>query len=1233
MIKTDCLLKLLIIISAILTNQHAAAQIFPSEFAINCTMSEQSVPNQGNIQNQDCSQVYAYLSDAEYHVPFIPTADDPEMLVNVNLLFVQRADGTGHFNQSDTEAMEVWDEIEIKVNDTFSQLIEPSYIGNNADCQDPFASFISDTKIRFQFIKVFINDDAFFDDSDAIFDNPEDEPPGIYEVYQDYLDNLYPELRCRNAINVAMPTNAENLNDVLQGFSYDSDGQNEAIYDFFDLMSVDYAVLSNLYSKYIDMRDNQPNTTEYPYPWDPDIKQWFINSTARGLEHELGHAMGLMHYNAVHDNQECENSIMDPAGDSPGNYLPPSEIGKLHRNFAFASPRNRVDPSSYSNIPIEISTDQTWDNDRKLYRPLLIKNGATFTLTCKLLMNRDAKIMIEPGGTLIVDGGVLTGYCNDFWEGIEVWGDFNQHQYAFNGNEYHQGRVIFKNGAIVQNAREAIRNWKPGDWSSTGGIIQADNSTFINCRRVAEFMSYQNFSPSNPSLNRPDASYFYECTFQLDDEYPEDLNQFIPEARLSFWKMDRIKIEGCTFENLSETPLTSEARSIGIRAHDSNIIVREHCNDQFPEYGNCDLEIENDFIGWFRGIESLESISSRPISVSRSNFNKNMQGIYLGGSNFSRIFDNDFYLGDHPFTEFQQTESEGPETNLGISSNETFHFTIYENEFEGVNSEVLSHGVLIKNSGGNDNVVYHNNFTGLNESANGWQINRNISAVKDYIAGELGLQFNCNSNQNNLHDFRVMRTNEGNLTEFNNSGIRTNQGEPFAAYGGAGNVFTPGGNPLPYEYGHWAVDIDNNLFIRYNEYSQFNNNLLTAEMTPGTYIISYSSQNNCPTYKKDGKVSGLYEQKNTELGGLEYTYHQLIDEGNTPDMLNEIALSWPDDAWDLRDELISRSPYNSESVLIAAAEKEIMPHAMLLEVLLANPDALTSGHVIRVVSEELANPLPSYMIDLLYASRDETTLRTQMQSQLGKLHTSASTLKNLSVAEEFFSDGENHEQDSLGVFISKTKTVSSEIARASFLTGNAQFQAAVDVLDSLRINSKLTALEEYEIQKFENLITLLDAAHSGGRTIANLTLSEINQLVNIADDPDSGFAGLKAKNALCFHYDICFDEIGAPKSMASGGRKPRKEKSEILEELISSKAFPNPANDYTTITFKLLNAMENTRLFVYNNTGQLIKNLLLGKTYQGAELIDTRHFDSGLYLYEIVQDNEQIFSGKFNVVD
>lgn len=85
-------------------------------------------------------------------------------------------------------------------------------------------------------------------------------------------------------------------------------------------------------------------------------------------------------------------------------------------------------------------------------------------------LRREARLIVHPGGKLIVNGGTLTNACDgEMWQGIIVEGNPNLPQYA-----QRQGSVILNN-ATVENARNAIST-RGADtnavYEHTGGIVE-----------------------------------------------------------------------------------------------------------------------------------------------------------------------------------------------------------------------------------------------------------------------------------------------------------------------------------------------------------------------------------------------------------------------------------------------------------------------------------------------------------------------------------------------------------------------------------------------------------------------------------------------------------------------------------------------------------------------------------------------------------------------------------------
>ena len=104
------------------------------------------------------------------------------------------------------------------------------------------------------------------------------------------------------------------------------------------------------------------------------------------------------------------------------------QCGRIQRALQVSSLRHFA--YGEENPPdLHIVSDQLIDYTRKYYQNVVVDSGITLTVTCRIEMVPSAKIIVSPGGKLVVDGGTLTNACGDvMWQGIEVVGDRTKRQ-------------------------------------------------------------------------------------------------------------------------------------------------------------------------------------------------------------------------------------------------------------------------------------------------------------------------------------------------------------------------------------------------------------------------------------------------------------------------------------------------------------------------------------------------------------------------------------------------------------------------------------------------------------------------------------------------------------------------------------------------------------------------------------------------------------------------------------
>ncbi len=445
---------------------------------------------------------------------------------------------------------------------------------------------------------------------------------------------------------------------------------------------------------------------------------------------------------------------------------------------------------NYQNLFVNNSIPETiiWDTDKVVNGDLVIPAYKTLIIKSKVKFSDLGKIIVQRAGALIVDKGFLTNNttCNNsYWLGIEVWGTRGEPQ-RFRG-DYLAGRVEIINGSIVENARNAVRNWKPNDYSKSGGIIFARNSIFRNNRRSVEFIKYINVTVNGIA---PDLSNFEGVTFTIDDKYivPDDFT-----THVTMWSVTGVRFSNCLFENISTTKQYDPnlVKNKGIYSIDAGYTLGATCNVTLPFPLPCPANQldKTIFRGLTYGVHATGTGTINTINVDQCVFEDNVNNVLVEELNNFSVTRSLFKFGNPNIS--------GYSLSKGLFSINSTGYRVEENMFTNSNAIGLIYGLRIVNSGTSNNRIYKNEFSGLTSSSLIFGLNRNFANSFE------GFQFLCNTNSNNGLDLGVFEYNS-----FNNyDGIRIYQGEPSPALS-AGNTFSvngthiSNGTPNPILYYH-----------------------------------------------------------------------------------------------------------------------------------------------------------------------------------------------------------------------------------------------------------------------------------------------------------------------------------------------------------------------------------------------------------------------------------------------
>ena len=783
-----------------------------------------------------------YYSNMMQYIPDLDTAKPlhvpPIKTLKVNINIIQKDDGSGNI-QNDSVDLKRIRKIVNNINDFYSSKAPSDPINWVTELPN------YDSRIRFS-IGEFGDERIFFYRNSSWWE-PSNAHRNVDSI-KEYLRINYPERL--EEINIFVFGNHDFTNNYASASppSYYN-------YDF---------------SQYI-----------IAYNWIPDA-DWGISKL---LAHELAHLMGLLHTylgggaSAICDMNNPEflkdvflvlppDSINCPhicdysanayefngdgitnnilGGNKSECYISPMQAGQMHRALSLSSARKYV-TSGKSEVPLVINNNQIWDFDMKLYQDLIVESEAQLTLTCHLVMNPDTKIIIKPGGRLIIDGAVIGTdiFEKEMWQGIEVWGNSSAHQYPVNGG-YLQGYLEMKNGATIENAVCAVELCRPNYGNTSGGIIHASNAVFRNNTKSVHACYYSNYTPTNGaevSYN----SWFRNCTFTIDENY---LGTETFYKHVDMEHVKGISFKGCDFSVLPNIDGVSSS-CMGIGAYEAGFAVESYCDDIYNDPCPENSIIRSTFTGFNNGILSVNDGSNAcAFSVKDAVFTNNNRGIYAQNTGFATILRNEFNI-----------KSSGSICGYGVYAEGVTGFCIEENIFvPATNTRSHKYGVGIFNSR-SVNDIYLNSFEGLTCGNLAYGINHTADLSGRPPAIVFGLTYSCNDNTDNAIDFCVLK-------DIGSEGIGSMQG---SASSPAGNTF--GGNQY-----HFYNDGSYPVNYYYNANSSYEIPNTSKLFGVNTYSTTYN--NSCASHYGGGSVSKSPEEKAALADAYKLAddaYNQLVE--------------------------------------------------------------------------------------------------------------------------------------------------------------------------------------------------------------------------------------------------------------------------------------------------------------------------------------------------------------------
>ncbi|RLD87086.1 MAG: hypothetical protein DRJ09_10880, partial [Bacteroidetes bacterium] len=804
------------------------------------------------------------------------------------------------------------------------------------------------------------------------------------------------------------------------------------------------------------------------------------------------------------------------------------------------------DCPQYTGNIIYIKGQENWYGTKQVNGDVVIVDGGDLTIHGTVYFNQNSKVIVQPGGKLALNGAKLTNNCSgDYWQGVEIWG--------FGEYATRPGTMTMENHSVIENAQTAVYLGKKdnNEYAVTygGAVFVASDCMFRNNYNDVYVTPY----------NGNNTNGVMRCNFEVNDDFPFALASYENPARITLNDYLDFNISGCKFIN--KCTGSNSGKFTGIDAYNSSVSVTDATLN-----GN---NVTGEFTGLYRGIYFDAARANVSLSAVNLQFINNRTGIYASAAD-------NLYIVKNTFNVPALAERSGL-----YLDNCPRGYTIEENKFISDNPPAENspnyYGIVVNNSLEEEKTIYNNYFENLYYAAQAQYVNRNAGTP------ETGLLFKCNDFRTNIYDITVL---DPKKSVYSPEGIRFQQGheddgsEPIE-FCGANNTFTleekyPGdGGFKPHQY-----DLYNSLNTFLYWYPYGINTDIDKKTQPTLYTTAtvitnkinqteYLKDDYCPSHLDNGGGTGgsgvaenkalltYYHSQADSLGNL---IALLTDGGNTASTLSAVNNAQAGDGLQVRDMLLQKSPYLSDTVLTAVAKNEqALTAAMVRDVLVQNPRAakmLKTGYIL----DHRTDTLTAYMRAQVNAGRDTLgALELLRMQQAAYLQKQTEVFNKLYL---FYTSDTSvaNPADSLLMLYNFAGGLFNDYREAMQYLNLADTAAADSVMSSVAAGYMLDA---EQLQQHNHLQTLFTVWKSMTRDSLWLPDSSYITTLTAIADYGSGIPAVYARNILlqmeAYSYTEPYLTVDTTQLKDATNDNNGENLTALFKNSCSLKLFPNPA--------------------------------------------------------------------------
>lgn len=871
--------------------------------------------------------------------------------------------------------------------------------------------------------------------------------------------------------------------------------------------------------------------------------------------------------------------------------------------------------------PFPVVSD-TWSDFKVFSGEVVVGDEVVLEILGKVAFGPYATLKIEEGGKVILDGGILTKACDELWPGVDVYGHSTHSQ----GDEEYHGVLEIKNGGLIEfaeiGAETAISY--PEHNGYTGGIIKANGAVFKNNVVDVFLRPFQNTHPIT-GIPWDNLCGFTDCDFLTDEELYNLGPEFHPDAHMKLFEVDGVHITNCEFRNYIDEVTLSEELGSGIFSLDAEYFVQVSCLESDPATGECLQWNESLFENLDYGIYATNSRLNIAPTVNRIKFDKNYTGIYLSETPLATIT-----LCEFDVKKVEVVTQDNDRYGGIYINNNCQGFTVEENYL--YNSDAIpmggdknTIGIAVCNSGGVTNELYNNKLEYLNVGILAQELNRSSD-------GSQGLEIKCNDFIDCEYDIAVTKSDQ----YAEGLGIRYNQGEPIA------EVEAPANCTFSYLWLHETSDYHNECedIIYWYPFNDGGFNVKPIEYSDPQVnpqydpdlTDQYNKEEFCPS--SFASSTGIDEEKEImssfgqKADSIQNLLSLLVDGGDTEVLDNEVQTSLPEEALELRNNLLSESPYLTDTVMVSATNREnVLTPEMVTEILAANPQAAKSDTVQNALDGRIEQLTDEQRIEI-----DQGWFEFGAKESLEAKHSKYISTRShalYNIIRFYRNDTISVSPiDSIIQMYDNEDQLWAKYTLVSEYFYKNDSDNVVNVLEDIPVEFSLTPSQSIQHELYEDYFDKMTQLRSEGKTIFEMDSSDLVELYSIYNNA-SGSLKAMVRNLLVATDTLNYREpYVLPDPLKTG--KIRRIRIKKNYDYNSFDIYPNPANNYVVIDYSSTGFVEDGYIAFIDCNGKTIRSIPIKENHDFL-IVPIEDLQNGLYICKFVINNNTIQTQKLIV--